>query len=266
MTRRILLHPHVRWILVLLLIAYLAMPQILFDTGAADYRLPVGLVFILIAGTTAGAISLARARLIAVALLALFLVRMGLIMERWASYDHIYQDFSRAIAGLPEGGSMVTVATRMPDYHHEFNMPQLMYLSAIAIIEKSFFDPSFATFAHPGKQPVMIKPQYHQLVDELDARLEAITDTRRYARTPPLEMLMAPPGDAEDARPLLQHFDYALLLYATDDVNPAPSLLEPLYVGPRFQLYRVKQAEATAAAGRRPAPLLPAAPRRGAPA
>ena len=81
---------------------------------------------------------------------------------------------------------MVTIATRMPDYHYEYHMPHLFYLSALAIIEKSFFDPSFAIFADPGKQPVQLKPRYQHLVEELDARLASLTDTRRWAHTPPI--------------------------------------------------------------------------------
>jgi hypothetical protein len=87
---------------------------------------------------------------------------------------------------------MVTVAMRMPDYHYEYHMPHLFYLSAIAIVERSFFDPSFAIFADPGKQPVQLEPEYQHLVNELDARLESLTDTRRWAHTPPMDLLLTP--------------------------------------------------------------------------
>jgi hypothetical protein len=238
-TRRILLHPHVRWMLVLLLIAYLSMPQIFFDTGAADYRLPVGFTFVLLAGTELRPQALAHPKLVAAALLALFLVRIGLLAERWVGFDGVYRSFEQVIRDLPEGSTMVTVATRMPDYHQEFHKPHLMYLSALAIIEKSFFDPSFATFADPGKQPVLIKPEYRHVVDQLDVRLKPLPDTRPWSRTPPLDLLL-PPGD--DGRPLLQNFDYALILYAGDAPNPAPAQLETVFLGPRFQLYKVRHA------------------------
>ncbi len=237
LTRRISIHPQVRWTLVLLLVAYLVMPETFFGTGLADYRLPVGLTFILIAGTEARPGAFAHPKLIAAALLALFLVRTGLVAERWIGFNGIYRSFQEAIRDLPDGSTMVTIATRMPDYHYEYHMPHLFYLSALAIIEKSFFDPSFAIFADPGKQPVQLKPEYQHLVDELDARLEPLTDTRRWAHTPPLDLLL-PPGD--DGRPLLQSFDYALVLYADDGANPAPALLQPVFANPRFQLYKVK--------------------------
>ena len=236
-TGRIRIHPHMRWTLALLLTAYLLMPETFFGTGLADYRLPVAFAFILIAGTELSPQALAHPRLVAAALLVLFLVRTGLVAERWAGFNSIDRSFQAAIGPLPEGSTMVTIAMRMPDYHYEYHNPHLLYLSALAIIEKSFFDPSFAIFADPGKQPVQLKPRYQHLVDELDARLASLTDTRRWAHTPPVDLLL-PPGD--DGRPLLQNFDYALVLYADDAANPAPAHLQLLFASPRFQLYKVK--------------------------
>ena len=237
LTGRIRIHPHVRWTLVLLLTAYLLMPETFFGTGLADYRLPVGFALILIAGTELRPRALAHPQLVAAALLVLFLVRTGLLAERWVGFNGIDRSFQAAIQPLPEGSTMVTIAMRMPDYHYEYHNPHLFYLSALAIIEKSFFDPSFAIFADPGKQPVQLKPRYQHLVDELDARLASLTDTRRWAHTPPLDLLL-PPGD--DGRPLLQSFDYALVLYADDAANPAPAHLQLVFASPRFQLYKVK--------------------------
>ena len=74
-------------------------------------------------------------------------------------------------------------------------------------------------------------------MDELDARLASLTDTRRWAHTPPLDLLLSP-GD--DGRPLLQNFDYALVLCADDAANPAPAHLQLVFTNPRFQLYKVK--------------------------
>jgi hypothetical protein len=235
-TRRLLIHPHLRLALVLLLLVYLLMPETLFGTGLADYRLPVGFTFILIAATEPRPGALRYPKLLTAALLALFVVRTGLVAERWLAYDRIYRSFQEAIRDLPDGSTMVTVAMRMPDYHYEYHMPHLFYLSAIAIVERSFFDPSFAIFADPGKQPVQLKPEYQHLVEELDARLEALTDTRRWSHTPPMDMLLTP---GVDGRPLLKSFDYALVLYAEGGVNPAPEYLRLLSDKPRFQLYRV---------------------------
>ncbi len=237
LTRRLRIHPCMRWTLALLFVTYLLMPETFFGTGLADYRLPVGFTLILIAATEPRPGTFRHAKLVAAALLALFLVRIGLLAERWLAFDGIDRSFQEAIRGLPDGSTMVTVATRMPDYNYEYHAPHLLYLSAIAIIEKSFFDPSFAIFADPGKQPVQLKPEYQHLVDELDARLEPLTDTRRWAHTPPMDLLL-PPGD--DGRPLLQRFDYALVLYADHGANPAPAHLRLLFASPRFQLYKIR--------------------------
>lgn len=252
--RRIAIHNHMRVPLAVLIVAYLVMPQTLFDTGSADYRLPVPLLMLLIASTRVTARGIPFVKVVAPALLALFLVRMGLIAAQWYTFDRVYQTFVDVIEEkLPEGATMVTIATRMPDYHTEFYRPQLMYLSAFAIIKKQVFDPSFSVFSHPGKQPVRLKPKYQALVDELEQRLVPVPDTRRLTITPPLEIVLPadpPPEDtagAHDdssesrfAKPILREFDYALVLFAKDRENPAPEHLEQLYAGERFQLYKVR--------------------------
>jgi hypothetical protein len=82
---------------------------------------------------------------------------------------------------------------------------------------------------------VQLEPEYQHLVNELDARLESLTDTRRWAYTPPMDLLLTPGHDGR----LLKSFDYALVLYADDGANPAPAYLRLLSNNPRFQLYKV---------------------------
>ena len=151
LTGRIRIHPHVRWTLILLLTAYLLMPETFFGTGLADYRLPVGFALILIAGTELRPRALAHPQLVAAALLVLFLVRTGLLAERWVGFNGIDRSFQAAIQPLPEGSTMVTIAMRMPDYHYEYHNPHLFYLSALAIIEKSFFDPKLRDLRRSGQ-------------------------------------------------------------------------------------------------------------------
>jgi hypothetical protein len=240
LTRRIVVHRQMRLGLALGLAIYLLMPDTLFDAGAASYRLPVAIACVFFAASAPMRLPWPRA--IAAALLVLFLVRMGLIAERYVEFDRIYRDYVATIReAVPEGAAMLTVANRMPDYHREFHQPQLIYLGALAIIERSVFDPGFATFAHPGKQPVQLQPEQQRLVEELDRRLMDVPDVRRLARTPPLDLVL-PNGLAHaDAPPsFLQAFDYLLLLYADDRVNPAPDHLEPVEIGAYYHLYRVR--------------------------
>jgi hypothetical protein len=153
----------------------------------------------------------------------------------------------------------------MPEYHSEFNRPQLFYMSALAIIKKQVFDPSFEEFAHPGKHSVRLKEEYQALVDELKERLVSVADTRRWTVTPPLEIVLPDDATAEDAgsssegssetsfaRPILREFEYVLLLFANDTQNPAPEHLEQLYAGERFHLYKVRDAVKAGRAVRNP--------------
>jgi hypothetical protein len=240
--RWIVVHRQMRLALVLGLAIYLLMPDTLFDAGAASYRLPVALACVFFAASAP--LRLPWPRAVAAALLVLFLVRMGLVGERYVEFDRVYRDYVATIReAMPEGATMLTVAERMPDYHREFHQPQLIYLGALAIIERSAFDPGFATFAHPGKQPVQLQPEQRQLVDELDSRLAEVPDVRRLARTPPLDLVLPNDVAADEPAPFLQAFDYVLLLYAEDGVNPAPDHLEPIEIGYYYQLYRVRERD-----------------------
>jgi hypothetical protein len=256
--RRVPIHAQMRVPLAFLLLAYLLLPEALFDTNFVDYRLPLAFIMLLIASTRITALGFPLAKFVALGLLTLFLVRMGLIAERWYSFDGVYQTFLDVIEEkLPEGATMVTIATRMPDYHSEFHRPQLLYMSALAIIKKQAFDPSFEEFAHPGKHLVRLKEEYQALVDELKERLVPVADTRSLTVTPPLEIVLPGDATAEDAgssseggdeagfaKPILREFEYVLLLFANDTQNPAPEHLEQLYAGERFQLYKVRNAVA----------------------
>jgi hypothetical protein len=264
--RRVAIHPQMRLPLAFLLLAFVLLPATLFDTDFVDYRLPLAFVMILIASTRIDALGVPFGKAVAVALLALFLVRMGVIAEQWYSFERVYQTFLDVIEEkLPEGATMVTIATRMPEYHSEFNRPQLFYVSALAIIKKQVFDPSFEEFAHPGKHSVRLKEEYQALVDELKERLVSVADTRRWTVTPPLEIVLPDDATAEDAgsssegssetsfaRPILREFEYVLLLFANDTQNPAPEHLEQLYAGERFHLYKVRDAVKAGRAVRNP--------------
>jgi hypothetical protein len=227
--------------LILLLLVFLALPQALLGALLVDFRLPAGVVFVLIASIRPRPGGVPFARAVAAALAALFLVRMGLVTERWHAFDQVYDRYLEAIAGLPPGSRFVTASAQRPD-PHEALAPTLMYVNALAVIEKSAFEPM--VFANPRQQPIVVTEDYRLLASSYPWEWPAA----------PLEKL-APglaDGGGDSARPegLLFEYDFLLLLYPRDASNPAPALLEQLAVTPRFHLYRIRRS---AAAGRHPA-------------
>ena len=162
--------------------------------------------------------------------------------ERWHAFDQVYDRYLEAIAGVPPGSRLVTAAAQLPDPYEAF-APTLMYVNALAVIEKSAFEPM--VFANPHQQPIVVTENYRPLASSHPWEWPAA----------PLEKL-APGladggrGGAAQRKGLLFEYDFLLLLYPRDASNPAPALLEQLAVTPRFHLYRIRRS---AAAGRHPA-------------
>ena len=218
--------------LLLLLLVFLALPQALLGALLVDFRLPAGIVFVVIASLRPGRIPCARA--VAAALAALFVLRMGLVSERWYAADQVYDRYLEAIEGLPPGSKFVTATAQRPAPDEAFE-PALMYVNALAVIEKSGFEPM--VFAIPGQQPIAVTEDYRLLASSHPWEWPAA----------PLEKL-APGlagtrGVADPARRegLLFEYDYLLLLYPHDASNPAPALLDQLDVTPQFHLYRIRR-------------------------
>jgi len=214
--------------LVLLVIAFLIMPNQLFASNLADFRLPVALVLVLIASSAP--VRLPFARLVMAALAALLVLRMGLITERWSDFDAVYDRYLEAIQQVPEGSRLIT-AVAEPSPELPQLEPTLMYVNALAVLERSAFEP--AVFADRGKQPIAVTEACREAYEELwrvwSSPAAALTDLA--------PSLKRTGGNGSDD--MLFAYDYLLLLYPEGDANPAPEVLEQIETTPLFHLYRV---------------------------
>lgn len=217
------------WSIGLLLAVFLLMPRQLLGSNLADFRLPVALVLLLVASlhpTERPAM-----RVVLAALAALFLVRMGLLTERWHTFDEVYQHYLEAIAPIPEGSRVVAAVAQRPDPFLAF-APTLMYVNTLAVIEKSAFEPTL--FAEAGKQPVAITPEWRELAEAYPWSWPAA----------PLDALapgLVDGGPVGGAPGMLFEYDYLLLLYPKGDANPAPEALHQLYTAPLFHFYEIRR-------------------------
>jgi hypothetical protein len=231
--------------LALLVLVFLALPQGLMGGLLVDFRLPAALVFVLIASLRPRSPGIPFARAVALALLALAVIRMGLIAERWYGFDQVYDGFVEAVAELPLGSRIVTASARRPDAY-EALAPPLLYLGAIAVVQRSAFEPT--VFTIPGQQPIVARGESRQLTTCYPWQWPAA----------PLEELLPKTGERPDdgtgrrcADDLLPQYDYLLLLYPKDSSNPLPGRIHQLHVDRRFHLYRIVKAEGSGRAPER---------------
>ena len=152
---------------------YLLMPATLKEASFIDARFPIMLGMLLFAGLLPS-LPARPARLVGLALAALFLVRMGVVATVWAGQNRDIADIRRSIAPV-EPGSRVLVATVDPGSNPDFwrsHGRRLaiadfcrtdQHLGALLTIERHAFWPM--VFTSPGQQPLRVLPPYDALAE-----------------------------------------------------------------------------------------------------
>jgi hypothetical protein len=223
-------------VLVVGAVAYLALPRVMFATYMVDLRLPIAIVFILIACIDIDLRNrLARLGFV-VGLLLLVAVRVGEVELNWAPLSADVQSFRQSVEMLNRGAK-VAVAYNDPNGGDFLRDYGLMHADCIAVIERSALVTT--EFTVEGKQILHARPAYRNRVDTEDG-------------TPPMIGTLVKVADRSDVgdyywRRWTQDYDYLYVLFTTPNyANPDPTHLTELYAGDRFILYRVERSQVTA--------------------
>ncbi len=211
-------------------LVYMALPRVMFSTYLADQRLPVALAFMLVACLQ---IEL-RQRTVRRAFLAILMLTT---IVRVIEVDVVWAQLSPESAAMRLSakriapGSRVLVSYADPAAGDELRDFGLVHGACMAIIERSALVTT--AFTVEGKQIMHVRPPYRSQVDTEDG-------------TPPsaaeLALAALKPESAEDKywRDWPNQFDYVYLIFTEDDQpNPAPDVLNLVYDGDRFQLYKI---------------------------
>ena len=229
--------------LAILGVAFLLAPKALWTGGVFDQRLSILLALMLVACTRFEAPKSQISRLLAGALVLLFLVRMAVLTSAWLDHRDDVAEMRRAIEMIEPGGRLlvarpdVTTAYRLaPPRHRVFHHAvQLPSLPALAVIEKSAFVSTL--YALPGQQPLSLKPPFDRLGGRGHADLPTLEDLARSFRR-----------DGSDPVPRAQiqdwqaDFDYIVLIYGYGEGAEAHAddlPLEPLFDGEILDLFRI---------------------------
>jgi hypothetical protein len=238
--------PALRLPLVVLGLAAAAMPTWLFNIAAVDFRLPVLLVCLLLAGTRIESRNREAVTVIATVALALFAARVWTMAETWRGYDRQFAEFREASAQI-EAGARLLVA-RHPRKFMLNGRPVFpraySHLPALAIIDRSVFLPYL--FTGP-QQPVRATPAYAALdtpnVNGHDFALDHLRAGADPAQAVRLQGFVNHRGVRAYWAFWPRNFDYVLMLDVEEPENPFPDLLEPVHDGSFFALYAVKRSE-----------------------
>lgn len=225
--------------LVLLGLAFLALPVTLMSSTFGDARLPLAIVFLAIAASDLRPPTARLGRVLVAALIGLIVVRTGLIAADWRRYDRVFASFEAAFDRL-EPGSVLLAATAgnttrliMKDPADiRYWRPPLKHVVSLASHGRDVFVP--ATFAHAYQQPIQVRAPFAALYEFHDVRPyivktpDALADFVRAAAR-------LVPAEADGRRPPI----YVLLTYPNDLRDAAVPGLTKTADGPYFALYRL---------------------------
>jgi hypothetical protein len=220
--RNIALHAQLRWALLALLIAFIVLPSRLLSASGIDHRLPVAIALLFVAISDWGAIAPKWRTSMTAALLALLLIRMGVVETVWLRADRQYAALRPAFDHIAPGA---TVAVAAPGGGVQAGGVPLFHFPTLAALDRDAFVDTI--FADPRQQPLQLT--------ELAASL---------ATHPRPEILW--PALAQNALPPLLGYDDLIIVDPppTLDITKLPGTVE--FTAPRFLLIHLTEPGAAA--------------------
>lgn len=215
---------------VLVVLAFLAMPYEMAGSFGADRRLTVAIVLLIISATDWKPELVRWRTALVVALACLFVVRMTIIVGNWLASDRIYGEYLAAFDRLPQGARMaVAIAHNSTE---TITNPPINGIGQYAIIERDAFVNT--TFTIPGQQPLSFTPRYSALARQLPLSIYEQRDLRRL-RDPIRSAEINPFACAH-----LAGYDYMLVAHGSDFPETPPRWLVSIAGGTDFRLFRIR--------------------------
>lgn len=228
------LHP-VGWMLLIIgATVYLAMPRTLFATHLADQRLPVALVFMLIACIELDLRQPVVRRALAIVFALLMAVRFTEVQTAWNTLSRQTAQFLASARSIERGARVLVVHADRNAYAADPAVVSdfgLLHAASLATIERSALVST--AFVVTGKHVLQVREPFRRLVNREDRIPPPVDELKRTAG----------PVDQTDKIYWSQwprNFDYVYVLFTKPGAaNPDAARLALAADGPGFQLYRV---------------------------
>lgn len=226
--------------LILLMLSFLIMPHELFGGWGADTRIPIVIVFVLIASVrpmlhdrwweTASVVILAGA----------MIGQSAVRSYDWLGYDAVIQEFRTAFATLP-ADSVLLIASETPvpslqDINLRLWQPPLPHVAALAVLEgRDIFVPDM--FAHAGQQPITVTEPFKAIYQyQINKPFEVATTEALQGFIGHAQQLLA---ETHSTKPL-----FVLLLYPEQFHLALPAHTAVIASTSRSLLLAIKRAAA----------------------
>ncbi len=159
LTGRLALHRRMVVAAVAFAVLLVGMPFTLLGSSYADYRLPCGVGFFMLAGLNYRSRPEPRLAWVAMALGVLLLVRVGSIGAEWVKAQPVLDEFARALEPVAPGAKVLVLRGTRGSSEADLQ-PPLEHIGVLAAARQQAFVPTM--FNGPA-QTVVIRPAYRAL-------------------------------------------------------------------------------------------------------
>jgi hypothetical protein len=236
-SRSLKLAPAMRLPILVLVCVAAVMPTWVFSLVGVDFRLPILIVCLVVAGTRLEAKGRRFLPALAIMALAVFGERVWSTTELWRGYDRQFQEFRDAAQNIDVGARVLVV--RLIEGRLSVSQRMFSHMAALAVVERAVFLPDL--FTGP-QQPLGVRPAYEaaDLPNGYDLSLRELRAGADPIQAERLKETRIIRGAKAYFAAWPSKFDYVVTLDAEDSHNPLPDLLRPLHQGSFFVIYAVK--------------------------
>lgn len=226
--RWVKLAPEMSGPLIGLVLLYLAMPTQLFTASGADRRIPMMIFLVVIAGSRFIAPHPALERYFMMVAAILFAVRLAVVGVVWHNTGRLYAELLPSFDTVPRGSCIATAFDREG---LSVQKAPLAHFSTMAVARRDAFVTTL--FAFPTQQPIELTIEARTLADTLspDALWMAFVEG-----SVPLSL---------PVKSALERCGYVAFAGTRAFTLNNRAGLEPSFVSPRFQIYRVMRSPAS---------------------
>jgi hypothetical protein len=232
--------PAMRMPLLAVGIAAAAMPHVLAGVWGADFRLPVVLVFLLIASYSWSGVSTRAAMCVTAFMGALLTLNVGTIVWAWRPISAQFDEFRAALPAIPLGAKVIVFRDETGTNPALLHQPISIYdhLAMLAVIERDAYVPFL--FKH-AMMPVAAAPALRNIDTAVGnpVELHRLLEGMDPVKGPAMLGTLSNMGMINYWGSWPQHFDYAVEF--NFGARPElPPLLDRVASGTFFNIYRIR--------------------------
>jgi hypothetical protein len=246
--RRFSFAAEMRWPVLALVVAAIAMPRMLQGVLGADLRIPCLLAFLLVAASDVAFRTRRQILAFAAGVTVLLLFRVATLTDQWRVFDADYREFRAAAASIDRGSRVVVIPVDLDERADRPRLPY-WYLASLAVIDRSVFLPHLYTIATPlrftdGRAADLVGPALAARRSAWQPGMKefAAADAETIGAVGTVIQRMAPwdmvtnPIDWSDWP---EQYDTLIDLDFGKKENPVPALLTEVRRGAIFTIYRI---------------------------